>query len=55
MKDLSLKTVNSAIRSYFNFLNENKYIRNNPVEGLKILKDRKQVVQTFSAEQLDNK
>jgi integrase/recombinase XerD len=58
MKELGLKTVTintrlRAIRSYFNFLHKQKYIRKNPMEGIKLLKDRKSIVQTFSTEQLE--
>jgi integrase/recombinase XerD len=58
MKELGLKTVTintrlRAIRSYFNFLYKQKYIRKNPMEGIKLLKDRKSIVQTFSSEQLE--
>lgn len=59
MKELGLKTVTintrlRAIRSYFNFLHKQKHIRKNPVDGVKLLKDRKQIVQTFSVEQLES-
>lgn len=59
MKEQSLKTVTintrlRAIRAYFNFLYKQKYIRKNPVENIKLLKDRKNLVQTFSTEQLEH-
>lgn len=41
-----------AIRSFFNFLDREGYIKKNPVQGIKLLKDRKQAVETFSREQL---
>ncbi|QYG87811.1 site-specific integrase [Bacillus atrophaeus] len=45
MKEQGLKTVTinthlRAIRSYFNFLYKQKHIRKNPVEGVRLLKDR---------------
>ncbi|WP_078429116.1 tyrosine-type recombinase/integrase [Alkalihalobacterium alkalinitrilicum] len=53
MKEQGLKTVTintrlRAIRSYFNFLYKQKYIRNNPMDDVKLLKDRKAIVQKFS-------
>jgi integrase/recombinase XerD len=59
MKEQGLRTVTintrlKAIRSYFNFLYKQKLIRQNPVEGVKLLKDRRQIVQTFSTDQLED-
>lgn len=58
MKEQGLKTVTintrlRAIRSYFNFLYKQKHIRKNPMKNIKLLKDRKEIVQTFSNEQLE--
>ncbi|KOR84427.1 recombinase XerD [Bacillus sp. FJAT-22058] len=59
MKEQGLKTVTintrlRAIRAYFNFLYKQKHIRKNPFENIKLLKDRKNIVQTFSTEQLEH-
>lgn len=57
MQDRKLKTttINTklrAFRSLFNFLYKNKHIKNNPIANIKLLKERKQVVNTFTKEQL---
>lgn len=41
-----------AFRAFFNFLHKNKYIKKNPKANVKLLKQRKEVVPTFSKEQL---
>jgi integrase/recombinase XerD len=59
MKDeLGLKTVTintrlRAIRAFFNFLYRESYIKTNPVRNVKLLKDRKTVVTTFTSEQIN--
>lgn len=58
MKEKGLRTVTintrlRAIKSFFNFLQREKYIKNNPSTDVKLLKDRRKVVETFSDEQLD--
>jgi integrase/recombinase XerD len=58
MKDvqgLKIVTINTrlrAVRSFFNFLHDNKHIKNNPMDSVKLLKDRRQVVETFSRDEL---
>ncbi|WP_158736695.1 tyrosine-type recombinase/integrase [Alteribacillus sp. YIM 98480] len=54
-QERKIVTINArirAVRSFFNFLHREGYIRKNPVQGIKLLKDRKQAVETFSREQL---
>ncbi|MED4840424.1 tyrosine-type recombinase/integrase [Weizmannia sp. CD-2023] len=57
MKEQGLKTVTintrlRAIRAFFNFLEKKKFISNNPMKDIHLLKDRRHVVETFSKEQL---
>jgi integrase/recombinase XerD len=52
LKTVTINTRLRAIRSFFNFLHSNKHIKNNPVETVKLLKDRKQVVETFTRDEL---
>lgn len=54
-QERKIVTINArirAVRSFFNFLHRKGYIRKKPVQGIKLLKDRKQAVETFSREQL---
>ncbi|WP_018933300.1 tyrosine-type recombinase/integrase [Gracilibacillus lacisalsi] len=53
LKVVTINTRLRAIRTYFNFLHKQKYIKHNPVENIKLLKDRKSIVETFTADQLD--
>ncbi|APH06225.1 tyrosine-type recombinase/integrase [Bacillus weihaiensis] len=52
-KVVSINTRLRALRSFFNFLYKKKYIKNNPMENVRLLKDRKHVIPTFSKEQLN--
>lgn len=57
MQDNGLKasTINTrlrALRSFFNFLYKNKHIKKNPITNIKLLNQRKEIVPTFSKEQL---
>jgi integrase/recombinase XerD len=52
-KVVSINTRLRALRVFFNFLHKQKYIPNNPMENIKLLKDRKRVIPTFSKEQLN--
>ncbi|MGM7724367.1 tyrosine-type recombinase/integrase [Metabacillus sp. Hm71] len=57
MKEKGLQTVSintrlRAIRAFFNFLHREKYIKDNPLNDIKLLKDRRKVVETFTKEQL---
>lgn len=55
-KGLKVATINAklrAYRSFFNFLYKNKHIKQNPIANVKLLKGRKEIVQTFSKEQLE--
>nr|WP_238458108.1 tyrosine-type recombinase/integrase [Alkalihalobacterium alkalinitrilicum] len=54
LKIVSINTKLRAIRSFFNFLHREKHITNNPVENIKLLKDRKSAMPTFSKEQLSD-
>jgi integrase/recombinase XerD len=51
-KIVSINTKLRAIRSFFNFLHKEGHIKNNPVKDIKLLKERKHAVATFSKEQL---
>ncbi|MGD6792521.1 tyrosine-type recombinase/integrase [Metabacillus indicus] len=52
LKTVTINTRLRAARSFFNFLHDNKHIKNNPVDTVKLLKDRKQVMETFSRDEL---
>lgn len=55
-RGLRVVTINTrlrALRAFYNFLYMQKYIPKNPVENIKLLKDRKQIIPTFSKEQLN--
>lgn len=52
---LKASTINTrlrALRSFFNFLYKNKHIKRNPIANIKLLNQRKEIVPTFSKEQL---
>ncbi len=53
LKVVTINTRLRAVRAFFNFLYEQHYIGTNPVAGMKLLKDRKHIVNTFSRKQLD--
>ena len=50
---VSINTRLRALRSLFNFLHKQKHIPYNPMENVKLLKERKRVIPTFSKEQLN--
>ncbi|MFA1512868.1 tyrosine-type recombinase/integrase [Priestia aryabhattai] len=52
---LKASTINTrlrALRSFFNFLYKNKHIKKNPIANVKLLNQRKEIVPTFSKDQL---
>lgn len=50
---VSINTRLRALRSLFNFLHNQQHIPRNPMGNVKLLKDRKRVIPTFSKEQLN--
>ena len=59
MRDLGRKTVTvntrlRAIRSYFNFLVSEGYIKESPMQKISLLRTRRHVVETFSKKQLED-
>lgn len=50
---VSINTRLRALRSIFNFLSKHKHIPQNPMRNVKLLKDRKRVIPTFSIDQLN--
>ncbi len=57
MKEMGLQTVTintrlRAIRAFFNFLQRERHIKNNPLTDIQLLKDRRKVVETFTHEKL---
>lgn len=52
-KIVSINTRLHGLRSFFNFLHKKKHIPKNPMENIKLLKDRKHVIPTFTKEQLN--
>jgi integrase/recombinase XerD len=56
VKALKVVTINTrlrAVRAFFNFAYKFEYISNNPVKNLKLLRDRRKVIETFSATQIN--
>ena len=51
-KVVTINTRLRAIRTFFNFLHREKYIKKNPVKGLKLLRERKKAVETFTDDEL---
>ncbi len=51
-KIVSINTRLRALRSFFNFLYKHKHLPKNPMENIKLLKDRKHIIATFTKEQL---
>ncbi|SEI14489.1 integrase/recombinase XerD [Halobacillus karajensis] len=49
---VTINTRLRALRALFNFLSKQKHIPKNPFENIKLLKDRKTVIATFTREQL---
>lgn len=57
MKQIGLKpvSINSrlrAIRAFFNFLEQQQLINKNPMKDIKLLKDRRRIVETFDKKQI---
>lgn len=57
MKEKGLKTVSinsrlRAMRAFFNFLEGRNLIKSNPMKDIKLLKDRKRIVETFDNQQI---
>lgn len=50
---VTINTRLRALRAFYNFLYKQKHIPNNPMENIKLLKDRKTVIATFSKDQLN--
>ncbi|USK45508.1 tyrosine-type recombinase/integrase [Cytobacillus oceanisediminis] len=53
IKIVSINTRLRALRAFFNFLYNAKQIPKNPMANIKLLKDRKRVIPTFTKEQLN--
>ncbi|AUS14798.1 MULTISPECIES: tyrosine-type recombinase/integrase [Bacillus amyloliquefaciens group] len=51
-KETSINTRLRAIRAFFNFLEKNRMIDDNPAKELSLVKQKKEVIETFSREQL---
>lgn len=51
-KIVSINTRLRGLRAFFNFLFKHKHIPKNPMENIKLLKDRKTVIATFTKEHL---
>ncbi|MCY9005637.1 tyrosine-type recombinase/integrase [Peribacillus frigoritolerans] len=54
-KDLKVTSINTrlrALRSFFLFLYKNKHIKKNPMANVKLLKERNQIVNSLSEQQL---
>ncbi|MGN4127406.1 tyrosine-type recombinase/integrase [Lysinibacillus sphaericus] len=55
LKTVTINTRLRAIRTFFNFLERERHIssENNPVKGLKLLKDNKQIMETFTKTEIN--
>lgn len=54
LKTTSINTRLRAIRAFFNFLYKNRYIPDNPVANLSLVRDRKPVIATFTVKQIND-
>ncbi|MEK4284023.1 MULTISPECIES: tyrosine-type recombinase/integrase [Ureibacillus] len=52
IKPVSINTRLRALRAFFNYLHKQKFIRNNPMSDIQLLKDRKHVIETFDIKQI---
>ncbi|MCU9602107.1 tyrosine-type recombinase/integrase [Pallidibacillus thermolactis] len=52
IKAVSINSRLRAIRAFFNFLESHNYIKINPMKNIKLLKDRKRIVETFDMKQI---
>lgn len=52
LKDVSVNTRLRALRAFFNFLYKESYIYTNPFDDVKLIKQKRSVVPTFTIEQL---
>lgn len=52
-KPVSINSRLRAIRAFFNFLLEQNYIKKNPMDGVSLLKHRKNVIQTLTVQQIN--
>ncbi|MFE4812800.1 tyrosine-type recombinase/integrase [Peribacillus simplex] len=50
---VTINTRLRALRAFYNFLYKQKHISNNPMGNIKLLKDRKAVIATFTKDQLN--
>jgi len=53
IKPVSINTRLRAIRSFFNFLYKQRYIRRNPMEQVEMLRHRKEVIETLTVAQIN--
>lgn len=53
LKPTTINTRLRAAKAFFNFLFRENFIKNNPAKGLKELKSRRAIVETFTNEQLE--
>jgi len=52
LKETTINSNLRAIHSFFNFLERECYVIHNPVRNVKLIKQKKTVIQTFSSEQI---
>lgn len=52
LKPVSINSRLRAIRAFFNFLEEQQLIKKNPMKEIKLLKDRRRIVETFDKKQI---
>ncbi|MDK7669539.1 tyrosine-type recombinase/integrase [Cytobacillus oceanisediminis] len=53
LKIVSINTRLRAVRAFFNFAYKHEYIAKNPCKSVKLLRDRRKVIETFSRDQIN--
>lgn len=54
VKAVSINSCLRALRSFYNLLEAQSYIKVNPMKDIRLLKDRKRIVETFDKKQIKN-
>lgn len=52
LKETSINTRIRAVKAFFNFLERESYILENPTEDVKLLKEKRTIIETFTREQI---
>ena len=52
LKDTTINTNLRAVRSFFNFLEQERFVLENPIKEVKPVKEKRTIIQTFSRDQI---